>query len=151
MEKLYFLNFQSKKKKKMLVLHASQWIWKSISETRSDILYSLLVFVMVLGIVRWVQWVKYLMTLPPGPWGYPIIGYLPFIKGDLHLAFGKLAQKYGSMFSARLGSQLIVVLSDYRTIRDAFRREEFSGRPHTEFMNILGGYGKFQLDIIIQT
>ncbi|XP_029052412.1 cytochrome P450 18a1 isoform X2 [Osmia bicornis bicornis] len=45
------------------------------------------------------------------------------------------------MFSARLGTQLVVVLSDHRTIRDTFRREEFTGRPHTEFINILGGYG----------
>ncbi|XP_034945934.1 cytochrome P450 18a1 [Chelonus insularis] len=127
----------------MLVERAIQWIWNCIENDtmRKDILYSLVVFLVVIGIARSIQWYKYLRNLPPGPWGFPIFGYLPFIKGDVHLHFGRLAAKYGSMFSARLGSQLIVVLSDYKTIRDTFRRDEFSGRPHTEFMNILGGYG----------
>lgn len=127
----------------MLVEHAAHWMWKVMGGTRIDVLSSLLVFLVVFGAVRSLQWLKYLKTLPPGPWGFPIIGYLPFIKGDVHLQFGEMAKKYGSMFSARLGTQLVVVLSDYRIIRDTFRREEFTGRPHTEFINILGGYGKF--------
>ncbi|KAK4876363.1 hypothetical protein RN001_012785 [Aquatica leii] len=80
-------------------------------------------------------------SLPPGPWGLPIVGSLPFLKGDLHLHFRDLTQKYGSLLSTRLGSQLIVVLSDYKMIRDAFRKEEFTGRPSTEFTSILEGYG----------
>lgn len=104
---------------------------------------TLLVFTVVLFIVRCLQISKRLWSLPPGPWGFPILGYLPFVKGDLHLHFRDLTQKYGSMFCTRLGSQLIVVLSDYKTIRDAFRKEEFTGRPNTEFNNILGGYGKY--------
>lgn len=111
--------------------------------TRIEIVYTLLVFVSVLLVVRFIQWLKYIRTLPPGPWGMPIFGYLHFIKGDqLHLQFSELAKKYGSIFSARLGNQLVVVLSDYRVIRDTFRREDFTGRPHTEFINILDGYGK---------
>ncbi|XP_035736403.1 cytochrome P450 18a1-like [Vespa mandarinia] len=125
----------------MLVEHAAQWIWKAMGGTRIEALYTLLVFLGVLLIVRCIQWLRYIRTLPPGPWGVPVFGYLPFLKGDVHLQYGELAKKYGSMFSARLGTQLVVVLSDYRVIRDTFRREEFSGRPHTEFINILGGYG----------
>ncbi|KAG7188511.1 hypothetical protein KM043_008145 [Ampulex compressa] len=109
--------------------------------TRIEVLYTLLVFLGVLLVVRCIQWLRYVRTLPPGPWGVPVFGYLPFLKGDAHLQYGELAKKYGSMFSARLGTQFVVVLSDYRTIRDTFRREEFTGRPHTEFINILGGYG----------
>lgn len=87
-------------------------------------------------------YVRRLRSLPPGPWGLPIIGYLPFLKGDAHICFTELSNKYGPIFSTKLGDQLIVVLSDYRHIREAFRREEFSGRPHTELTTILGGYGE---------
>lgn len=137
-----FDNFLKEKNGTMFVKMAVQLIWSIMSEMRTDLVYSILVFLCALGAVRILQWFKYLKSLPPGPWGFPVLGYLPFIKGDLHLQFGGLAKKYGSMFSARLGTKLVVVLSDYRTIRDTFRREEFSGRPHTEFMNILEGYGE---------
>lgn len=88
------------------------------------------------------------MSLPPGPWGLPLTGYLPFLRADTHIHFKELAAKYGSVFSTRLGNKLIVVLSDYRMIREAFSKEEFTGRPDTEFSNILGGYGKINFKII---
>ncbi|EZA54128.1 hypothetical protein DMN91_001114 [Ooceraea biroi] len=125
----------------MLVEHIAQWLWRAMGGTRVEVFYTLLVFIGVLLMVRCIQWLRYVRTLPPGPWGVPILGYLPFIKSDLHLRYSELAKKYGSMFSARLGTKLVVVLSDYRIIRDTFRREEFTGRPHTEFNSILDGYG----------
>lgn len=136
----------------MFVEYAVQCIrglTKDISKVEIINIYNIVVFIMVFGLVKLIYWARNLRRLPPGPWGFPILGYLPFIKGDLHLQFGRLAAKYGSMFSAKLGSQLIIVLSDYRTIRETFRREDFSGRPHTEFMNILGGYGKLFILIIL--
>lgn len=126
----------------MLAKHIGQWLWHVMGGSDTEIFYTLLVFTGVLLSVKFAQWFKYNRTLPPGPWGVPIWGYLPFVKGATHLHFNELAKKYGSIFSIRLGSELIVVLSDYRIIRDSFRREEFSGRPHTDFMNILDGYGK---------
>ncbi|KPJ01783.1 Cytochrome P450 18a1 [Papilio xuthus] len=78
--------------------------------------------------------------LPPGPWGPPVVGYLPFL-GVRHKTFLALARNYGALFSARLGNQLTVVLSDYKLIREAFRREEFTGRPSTPLMHTLDGLG----------
>ncbi|XP_050304879.1 cytochrome P450 18a1 [Anthonomus grandis grandis] len=101
----------------------------------------LLVFIAVLILVRSIQSWMESRSLPPGPYGLPILGSLLKIKGDLHLHYRDLTHKYGSLISTRLGSQLIVVLSDYKTIRDAFRREEFTGRPNTEVTSILEGYG----------
>lgn len=103
----------------------------------------LLAVLVILASVRISQILSDIRSLPPGPWGFPVIGYLPFLKGNAHhLHYSNLASKYGTMFSTRLGNQLVVVLSDHRTIREAFRREEFTGRPNTEFINILGGYGE---------
>lgn len=106
----------------------------------------MLVFVIVLLVVRCLQLLREATSLPPGPWGLPILGSLPFLKGDLHLHYRDLTKKYGSLISTRLGSQLIVVLSDYKMIRDLFRKEELTGRPKTEFSNILGGYGELALE-----
>lgn len=118
-----------------MFVYLIQWLCR---ETTAS---GLVVFFVVLLLVRALQMLQQNRSLPPGPWGFPILGYLPFVKGDLHLQFRDLTHKYGSMFSTRLGSQLVVVLSDYKAIRDAFRKEEFTGRPNTEFNNILGGYG----------
>lgn len=81
-------------------------------------------------------------TLPPGPNGLPIVGYLPYLRGNLHEELTALSQKHGPVFSIRLGSELMVVLSDHRVIREAFRREEFAWRPDNEFSKLLDGYGK---------
>jgi len=135
----------------MLVEQIGEWsnkLWEILGGTMIEVFYTLLVFVGVflIGVllVMFIQWLKYIYTSPPGPWGWPIYGYLPHVKGAVHLHFNKLAKKYGSIFSVRFGSKLIVVLSDYRSIRESFRREEFTGRPHTDLMNIINGYGKCQ-------
>ncbi|KAK7873113.1 hypothetical protein R5R35_006343 [Gryllus longicercus] len=107
---------------------------------------ALLVFVGVLLAVRLLQLFRELCALPPGPWGVPLIGYLPFLKGDMHLQFHDMARRYGPMFSARLGNQLVVVLSDHKTVRDAFRREEFTARPKSFVTDILDGYGVINSD-----
>ncbi len=109
---------------------------------RGELDLALGVFLTLLVIIRGVQIVLRDRKLPPGPWGVPFLGFLPFVKSPPHLLFTKLARKYGSTFSFRFGSQLIVVLSDYRTIRSAFRKESFSGRPENEISQIIEGFGK---------
>lgn len=104
--------------------------------------FTLLLLVVVLALIRGVQIVLREKKLPPGPWGVPFLGFLPFVKSPPHLLFTKLSRKYGSTFSFRFGSQLIVVLSDYKTIRSAFRKESFSGRPENEISQIIEGFGK---------
>lgn len=131
------------------VARAGQWLLRTHSASEfsgADIGWSLLVFVVVLVLVRLAQLYREQRRLPPGPWGVPILGYLPFLKGDIHLHYKELTEKYGPMFSARLGAQTIVVLGDHKTIREAFRKEEFTGRPQTEFTEILGGYGVINSD-----
>ncbi|XP_047509971.1 cytochrome P450 306a1 isoform X1 [Pieris napi] len=68
-------------------------------------------------------------NLPPGPWGFPIVGYLPFFdRNSPHLTLTKLAREYGPIYSIKMGSIPAVVLSDHKLIREAFAKEEFSGR-----------------------
>lgn len=124
-----------------MFVYGFTWLWNVVLEEVSARI--LAVFLGVLLTVRLLQMLREASCLPPGPWGLPVLGCLPFIKGDLHLHLLDLTYKYGSLMSTRLGSQLIVVLSDYKTIRDAFRKEEFTGRPNNEFTSLLDGYGKF--------
>lgn len=129
----------------MLVERVTQWIWKALGGNRIEVLFTLLVFVAVLLVVRFGQWLRNIRNLPPGPWGLPFVGYIlhsKLAKKALHLQYWEMAKKYGKTFCLRFGTQLIVVLSDPREIRETFRREEFTGRPHTEFINILDGYGE---------
>ncbi|CAB3242029.1 unnamed protein product [Arctia plantaginis] len=86
------------------------------------------------------SYIRETRQLPPGPWSPPIVGYLPFL-GVRHKTFLELARQYGTLFSARLGNQLTIVVSDYKLIREAFRREEFTGRPSTPLMHTLDGLG----------
>ncbi|CAH2074223.1 unnamed protein product, partial [Iphiclides podalirius] len=116
-------------------------LWQLVSYCSSR---TTLPLVLATGVVflatRLMAVLREMRKLPPGPWGPPVVGYLPFL-GIRHKTFLELARSYGALFSARLGNQLTVVLSDYKLIREAFRREEFTGRPSTPLMHTLDGLG----------
>lgn len=120
-----------------LLCAAWQVITYCISRTSIPLLATVGV---TLLLARLLAVIRDIRKLPPGPWGPPVVGYLPFV-GVRHKTFLELARNYGTLFSARLGNQLTVVLSDYRLIREAFRREEFTGRPSTPLMHTLDGLG----------
>ncbi|XP_028044848.1 cytochrome P450 18a1-like [Monomorium pharaonis] len=115
-------------------------VWGRTDTTNYDVFRTFLIFISVLLVVKWLR-CNCTLPLPPGPWGWPIVGYLPYIKGAVHLQYTKLAKKYGPIFSVKFGSHLIVVLSDHEIIREAFRLMDYAGRPHTDFMKIIDGYG----------
>ena len=69
---------------------------------------------------------------PPGPWGLPIVGYLPFLGMKMNLTFSKLAKRYGDVFQLRIGSRKVVVISGQKSIRKALVENTtvFAGRPN---------------------
>ncbi|KAL8563349.1 hypothetical protein ACOMHN_042047 [Nucella lapillus] len=90
------------------------------------------VFVVTLLMVKMVTKMKRKRYhLPPGPWGLPIVGYLPFFGAEPPITFTKLREKYGDVFSIRMGSFPAIVISGGETIKEALvtKRDEFSGRP----------------------
>ncbi|XP_052750591.1 cytochrome P450 306a1 [Galleria mellonella] len=91
-------------------------------------LIALWLFSIVLG--YWIfKKIKERQHLPPGPWGLPIVGYLPFIdRNHPHLTLTKLSKEYGPIYGISMGSVYGVVLSDHKLVRDAFAKENFSGR-----------------------
>ena len=88
--------------------------------------------------------VKTNKILPPGPLGRPWVGVLFNIKKQFHMYLFDLWKSYGSIFSIKMGSHLVVVLGDAKLMRMAFAKEAFSARPKSELSSILGGYGEAQ-------
>ncbi len=98
---------------------------------------------------RLLRWLRFYRSLPPGPCGLPVVGYLPFLKrpDDIRKELTDMSCKYGPCFSIRLGSELLVVLSDHRLIREAFRNPVFDARPRNEFFKLMKGYGMLKRDL----
>ncbi|PIN04379.1 Cytochrome P450 CYP2 subfamily [Handroanthus impetiginosus] len=61
---------------------------------------------------------------PPGPYGLPILGYLPFLQPNLHYNFTKLAYKYGPIYKLRLGTKLCIVISSPSLIKEVVRDQD---------------------------
>jgi len=87
-----------------------------------------------------------MMSLPPGPWGAPIIGVLPFIKKEFYLLLTDWKYKYGSIFTMKMGTTRFVVLSDYKLIKKAFAKQELSSRPQAIVSEIIEGTGVINVE-----
>ncbi|XP_054923489.1 cytochrome P450 18a1-like [Dermacentor andersoni] len=102
----------------------------------------LAVFVAVLLVSRrFLTGVASQLPLPPGPWGLPLVGFLPFLGKEFHRTLQSLAVTYGPIYQIFLGSKRVVVISDPKLVRQAFSQAAFSGRPDTELTKLLQGYG----------
>lgn len=69
--------------------------------------------------------------LPPSPPPMPIIGHLHLIKPPPHRFFYNLSKKYGPIFSLRLGSRLMIVVSSAKDAEECFTKNDivFTNRP----------------------
>ena len=64
-------------------------------------------------------------TLPPGPRGLPVFGYLPFLgTTDLHKKFTELSGVYGPIFKLWLGNKLCVVVSSPSLVKQVVRDQD---------------------------
>ncbi|KAK1589347.1 hypothetical protein Q3G72_033012 [Acer saccharum] len=82
-------------------------------------------------------------SAPPQAGGaWPIIGHM-HLFGDhqlTHKTLGAMADKYGPVFTIRLGSHRVLVLNSWETARDCFTVHDkvFSNRPSTLAFKLLG-------------
>ncbi|XP_074597631.1 cytochrome P450 2A8-like [Brevipalpus obovatus] len=77
-----------------------------------------------------------IFRLPPGPYGLPILGYLPFLKENKTEQYIRLGRKYGSPFSIHLGKYDFIIINDWYHANEAYNNEELLDRPPE---GILGG------------
>ncbi|XP_031124635.1 angelicin synthase-like [Ipomoea triloba] len=80
--------------------------------------------------------------LPPGPLGFPVVGYLPFLRPNLHHHFTDLARNYGPIFKLQLGSCLAVVVNSPSIAKQVVRDHDavFANRD-PPIAAIVGTYG----------
>ncbi|XP_013776427.1 cytochrome P450 2J6-like [Limulus polyphemus] len=104
-----------------------------ILETALDFIrgWSFSTFFLASFIFLFLRWmVTRIRNFPPGPIGLPVVGYLPFLKGkQTYLHITDLGKKYGNVFSLRLGSRYVVVLNDFKAVKEALSKDAFLGRP----------------------
>nr|KAF6424737.1 cytochrome P450 family 17 subfamily A member 1 [Molossus molossus] len=80
---------------------------------------------------------KYPKSLP----SLPLVGSLPFLPrhGHPHVNFFKLQEKYGPIYSFRMGSKTTVMIGHHQLAKEVLikKGKEFSGRPQVTTLDIL--------------
>ncbi|XP_071816840.1 cytochrome P450 2J6-like [Apostichopus japonicus] len=74
---------------------------------------------------------------PPGPWGVPILGCLPyfiFTRRTSRKIFEDWYHRYGPIYNIKVGAANIVVLNEIEGFKEAFGNPEFQGRTRLDFM-----------------
>lgn len=68
---------------------------------------------------------------PPSPPSYPILGHLHLLKPPFHRTLQSLAQRYGPIFSLKLGLQRALVVSSAWAAEECFSQNDvvFANRP----------------------
>nr|XP_048335107.1 cytochrome P450 CYP82D47-like isoform X1 [Ziziphus jujuba var. spinosa]XP_048335108.1 cytochrome P450 CYP82D47-like isoform X1 [Ziziphus jujuba var. spinosa]XP_048335109.1 cytochrome P450 CYP82D47-like isoform X1 [Ziziphus jujuba var. spinosa] len=81
-------------------------------------------------------------TVPQAGGAWPIIGHLHLFGGQqlTHKTLGAMADKYGPVFTLRLGSQRVLVLNSWEMARECFTVHDraFSTRPSIAASKLLG-------------
>ena len=79
-------------------------------------------------------------NLPPSPFALPILGHIHLLKEPLHRTLHGLSQKYGPIFSLRLGSLLLVVVSSPSGVQECFAKNDIilANRPRSIFGKYVG-------------
>ncbi|GAB6026257.1 cytochrome P450 3201B1 [Chamberlinius hualienensis] len=99
----------------------------------------ILIAVISLLVIRWIYRTLWqIKHFPPGPWGLPILGYLPWIDVKAHVSFDKLKEKYGSIYSIKLGAKTVVILADWASVKATLvdQNQIFSGRPPSRTFDV---------------
>ncbi|KAL7642656.1 UNVERIFIED_CONTAM: hypothetical protein RMT77_007221 [Armadillidium vulgare] len=99
----------------------------------------MLIELILIGLVIFTLWniTKKPSNYPPGPWGYPIIGYIPNGKFGFEAKINQLRKEHGSIFCWKIGAKVLVFINDYKLIKEAFQNITFANRPDLIFLSFL--------------
>ena len=92
------------------------------------------VAIVVIGVILWRVLSSAGITSKkslPGPWGLPIVGYIPFLGRRMNKTITALSKRYGDVFQISIGTRKIVVVNGQKAIREALLTKgvDFAGRP----------------------
>jgi hypothetical protein len=105
----------------------------------------------LLWILRKAQIIARKTTLPPEAGGaWPLIGHLHQLGGTkpIHITLGNMADKYGSIFSIRLGVHRTLIVSSWEIAKECFTTNDrvFANRPKSIAAELIGyNYALFVL------
>ncbi|XP_038058681.1 cytochrome P450 2J6-like [Patiria miniata] len=108
-------------------------------------LRTVLLCVVVLLVLRW--FLGRPKNLPPGPWGFPLIGSVPAIIREVrrgvepHDLFMRYAAKFGPVFRLQILNKTVVVLNDYTSVKEAFQHPQLNDRPKLLFTKLFRSEG----------
>lgn len=105
---------------------------------------------LILAVSLLLKFVGSRRRLAPGPWGIPVLGFLPWVNPDApHETFAALVRKHGPVCGLKLGSLYTVLLGDAHLVRQALAKDELSGRaPLYVTHGIMRGYGESVLPFL---
>ncbi|XP_078618186.1 steroid 17-alpha-hydroxylase/17,20 lyase-like [Branchiostoma floridae x Branchiostoma japonicum] len=94
-------------------------------------LMTIAVGIVTLLLLTWLRDYVKRWRMPPGPFFWPIIGNIYLFSGRMYITFIDLAQKYGDVFSLKMGMTDVVVLNSLDAVKEAFVKKgvDFAGRP----------------------
>ncbi|GBN90594.1 hypothetical protein AVEN_200152-1, partial [Araneus ventricosus] len=90
-----------------------------------------IVALLIVLVSVWLSFSKSSLKGLPGPWtnGLPIIGSLPIMRSKPFVKLTELSKQFGPVYSLRLGSIDVVIITDFETMKEAFAKDAFMGRP----------------------
>ncbi|GAB6033314.1 hypothetical protein CHUAL_013084 [Chamberlinius hualienensis] len=111
----------------------------SLNFLTENFILSSTTFIVVLTLYWYIHVLYSRRNGPPGPLGLPVLGYLPFLGRKPFLTFDKLKDKYGPIFSLKLGGRNAVVFNSYEAFYEAFVKnaDAFISRPKDMHINVL--------------
>ena len=89
------------------------------------------IILVAVAVLLWYIANIYNTNLPPGPWGLPIVGYLPFLGSKPQETLLNLSHKYGDIFTICMGSFTTVVVNGAEKIKETLVTNAgvFDSRP----------------------
>lgn len=108
----------------MSTTSSAMWLDNVIEKEKYGLLLKAILLVLVTSITFFVLLHRKLKCLPPGPRGWPILGYLPLLETDLHKQFARLSETYGPIYSLYLGSRLCVVITSPVLVKEVVRDQD---------------------------
>ncbi|CAG0919148.1 unnamed protein product [Notodromas monacha] len=103
------------------------------------LLTSVLVLLLTYFIRLLWRWTK----MPPGPWGVPLIGYIPWMDPIAPWEnYTSLSRKYGPVMSVNLCGTLQIILNDCDAVSEGLSMMAFIDRPHFLLLDVISATGK---------
>ena len=96
------------------------------------------VFLFIVVLILSLRILRQPKNLPPGPWGWPILGHLLTATQNkkFYIQLEEYRKKYGDVMRLRFGPHYVIVLQSADVIKEALvdKAEYFSERPNYLFL-----------------